>query len=152
LSASVATLPLGFRFAVVFFPLGAVPNPLDLRFQKVRGLSAEVQTTELKEGGQNLGSLRLPTGVAYNNLVLERGFVVGSPLNVEINVTLSLFKFSPCNVLVTLLSEAFIPLAAWFFFKAYPVKWTTSDLDADQKQVVIDTIEFTYARMQIMRI
>ena len=145
-------MPLGFRFGVMFFIGGAVPNPLDIRFQKVSGLSATVETTALKEGGQNLYAQKLPTGISYDNLVLERGLVVGSALNVEINATLSLFKFAPSNVLVTLFNESFVPLSAWMFFKAYPVKWSTSDLDATQKAVLIDRIELAYARMQIMRI
>ena len=45
---------LGFRFRVLFLIGGAIPNPLDIRFQKVSGLSAEVTTTTLEEGGQNL--------------------------------------------------------------------------------------------------
>jgi phage tail-like protein len=148
----VPDLPLGFRFSVVFFVLGVLPNPLDIRFQRVRGLSAQVDTTSLHEGGQNLYTQKLPTGISYGNLTLERGIVLGSPLALEINVALSLFRFRPSNVLVTLLDGTGIPLSAWFFYKAYPVRWSTADLDANDKSVLIETIELAYARMQIMRI
>ncbi len=145
-------LVLGFRFSVLFLAGGAVPNPLDIRFQKVSGLAAEVETDTLREGGQNLYAHRLPKGIKYDNLTLERGLVVGSPLNVEFNATLSLFKFAPSNVLVTLLSEKAVPLAAWLFLKAYPVKWSTSPLDAKDPAVAIDTMELAYTRMQMLRI
>jgi phage tail-like protein len=145
-------LPLGFRFSVVFFALGVVPNSIDIRFQKVRGLSAEIETTPIKAGGQNLYTQRLPTGISYGNLVLERGVVLGSLLAAEINVALSLFRFRPSNVLVTLLDGTGIPMSAWFFYKAYPVKWSTGDLDANDKNVLIESIELAYARMQVMRI
>ena len=148
----VPDLPLGFRFSVVFFSMGVLPNPLDIRFQKVRGLSAQVETTSLNAGGQNLYTQKLPTGISYGNLVLERGVVIGSPLALEMNVALSLFRFRPSNVLVTLLDGTGIPLNAWFFFKAFPVRWATADLDATDKSVLIETIELAYARMQIMRI
>jgi phage tail-like protein len=36
--------------------------------------------------------------------------------------------------------------------KAYPVKWSVSDLDADSNSVVIEHMELTYQRMQVMRI
>jgi len=36
--------------------------------------------------------------------------------------------------------------------KAYPVKWRVSDLDANSNTVVIETMELTYQRMQVMRI
>ncbi len=143
---------VGFRFAVLFLVGGAVPNPLDLRFQKVSGLSAEVTTKPVVEGGQNLYTQKLPERVSYGNLILERGLVIGSPLNIEFNVAMSLFKFSPCNVLVTLLSEDKVPLAAWMFLKAYPVKWSTAALDATQSGALIDTMELAYTQMQIMRV
>ena len=138
---------VGMRFSVLFMAAGVVPNPLDIRFHKVSGLSAEVATEPITEGGQNLYVQRLPQGIRYNNLVLERGMVIGSPLNIEFNVAMSLFKFATSNVLVTLLGEDRMPLAAWLFFKAYPVKWSTSDLAAEPS-LVIDTMELAYTRMQ----
>jgi phage tail-like protein len=143
---------IGMRFGVLFLAGGAVPNPLDIRFQKVSGLSAQVDTEEVSEGGQNLYTQKLPKGIRYNNLVLERGMVVGSPLNREFNAAMSLFKFATSNVLVTLLDEAKAPLAAWLFMKAYPVKWSTSDLNAADAALVIDTMELAYTRMQILRV
>ena len=149
---SSSDLLLGFRFGVYFFAGGVVPNPLDIRFQKVRGLSATVKTTPLQEGGQNLYTQQLPNSIEYGNLILERGMVVGSPLNLEFNAAMTLFKFAPSNVMVTLFDEAKTPISAWFFTNAYPVKWSTSDLDATQKNLLIDTLELAYARMQIIRI
>jgi phage tail-like protein len=143
---------LGMRFAVLFLAGGAIPNPLDIRFQKVSGLSVEVETESIREGGQNTYTQKLPTGIRQGNLILERGMVVGSPLNIEFNASLSLFKFLTSNVLVTLLSEDQSPLAAWLFMKAWPVKWSTSDLNATEPSLVIDTMELAYQRMQILRI
>jgi phage tail-like protein len=145
-------LILGFRFGVFFFIGGTVPNALDIRFQKVSGLSGEVKTQPLAEGGQNLYTHRLPTRVDYNNLVLERGMVIGSILLSEFNAALSLFKFKPSNVMVTLFNDDKQPLAAWMFLNAYPVKWATSNLDAEQEGLVIDTLELAYTRMQVMRV
>ena len=145
-------LILGFRFGVFFFAGGVIPNPLDIRFQKVSGLTASASTTTHKEGGQNLYTHKFPDRIDYGNLVLERGMVVGSPLNVEFNAAMSLFKFYTSNVLITLFGEEKIPLAAWLFMKAFPVKWSTSDLNAKEKSLVIDTMELAYARMQAIRI
>ena len=145
-------LVLGFRFGVFFFAGGVIPNPLDIRFQKVSGLSSEVGVLPKTEGGQNLYTHQLPERVTHGNLVLSRGMVVGSPLNIEFEAALGFFQFAPSNVMVTVFSEESVPLAAWLFLKAFPVKWATSDLDADQKTVVIDTMELAYTRMQRVRI
>src|SRR5262245_41899070 len=143
---------IGMRFGVLFLAGGVLPNPLDIRFQKVSGLSATVETKTIEEGGQNLYKQKVPTGINYNNLTLERGMVVGSPLNLEFNAVMSTFKFLTSNVLVTLLGEDKLPRAAWLFLKAFPVRWSTSDLNASDAQVVIDTMELAYTRMQILRV
>lgn len=143
---------LGFRFGVFFFAGGVVPNPIDIRFQKVSGLATEVQTTEVQEGGQNLYAHRLPQRIRYGNLVLERGMVLGSPLAVEFGAVMALFQFAPSNVLVTLFDASMAPVAGWLFVKAFPVKWSTSDLDAREGNLVIDTLELAYARMQVVRV
>ncbi len=142
---------LGFRFAVFFLAAGVVPNPIDIRFQRVRGLSATVETSPRKEGGQNLYTQKLPRAIDYGNLVLERGMVVGSPLQLELQAAFSQFQFMPSNVVVILFGDQGEPKAAWLFLRAYPVKWSTSDLDAEDKKVVIDTLELAYSRMQPLR-
>ncbi|WP_437604669.1 phage tail protein [Sorangium sp. So ce834] len=143
---------VNFRFGVFFFAGGVVPNPLDVRFKKVTGLSATVKTTPLEEGGQNLYTQPLPSRVEYGNLVLERGMVASSPLRLDFDAAMSLFKFAPSNVLVTLFSEAYTPVSAWFFSRAYPVKWSIADLAAEPKELLIESLELAYARMQIMKV
>lgn len=144
--------PLVHRFGVFFFAAGILPNPIDIRFQKVSGLSSEVGVDTINEGGQNLYAHRLPSKISYSNLVLERGIILGSPVNLEFNAAFSFFKFAPSNVMVTLFNEKSIPLAGWLFIKAFPVKWAVSDLDATENAVVIDTLELAYTRFQIIRI
>ena len=144
--------PVGFHFAVVFFVGGTKPNPLDMRFKKVSGLTSEIETITYKEGGENLYTHRLPNRVSYNNLVLERGMVVGSPLNIEFNATMSNLQFSPGNALVAILDDNGLPVAGWLFWKTYPVKWSVSDLAADVNGIVIETMELAYTRFQVLRI
>ena len=144
---------LSHRFGVLFLAGGFIPNPIDIRFQKVSGVSTEVQLETINEGGQNLYAHRLPKKMSYNNLVLERGYVtMPSLLNLEFNVAFSRFKFYPSNVLVTKFNESGTPIGAWLFIRAYPVKWSMSDLDAHANAVAIDTMELAYTRFQIMRI
>ncbi len=144
--------PLSHRFGVFFFATGVIPNPIDIRFQKVSGLNAEVNTDTIREGGQNLYTQRIPTKINYNNLVLERGIVTGSPLHIEFNSTLSFFRFAPSNVMVTLFGENSVPIAGWLFMKAYPVKWSIADFDANANAVVIETMELAYTRFQIVQL
>ena len=144
----VGNPPLAFRFGVFFFAAGVVPNPVDILFQKVSGIGSTINTKPVEEGGQNLYTQSLPEKIQYDNLVLERGLVTGSPLSIEFNAAMTLFRFAPSNVMVNLLNDTGLLVAAWLFTNAYPVKWSVSDLDADNNAVVVEHLELSYQRMQ----
>lgn len=145
-------LILGSRFAACFFAAGVAPNPLDIRFQRISGLATTVETLAVHEGGQNLHAHQLPRRLSHGNLTLERGLVIGSPLAVELNAAMSLFRFAPSNVMITLLGDDAAPLAAWMFLKAFPVRWATADLQGSEDRVLIETLELAYSSMQAMRV
>lgn len=141
-----------FRFSVVFLMGGVAPNPTEIRFQRVSGLSAAIPTATLVEGGQNLYTHRLPERVDYGNLILERGRMLVSQIDAVHGAAFSLFQFAPSDVIVTLLGEDGKPVCAWLFLMAYPVRWSTSDLDATKTELVIDTLELAYSRMQQLKL
>ncbi len=145
-------MPLAHRFAVFFFVAAVLPNPLDIRFQRVSGLSTRVETEPMKQGGKNLTTKYPPKRLTYENLVLERGFIVGSPLNIQLNDVMNEFKFFRSDVLVTLFNEAAVPISAWMFKEAFPVRWATADLNAQEDRILIDTLELCYSRMMTVRI
>ena len=149
---SLLGMPLSHRFGVFFFIAGVIPNPLDIRFQRVSGLSTRVETEPMNNGGKNLITKRLPKRLAYDNLVLERGFVVGSPLNLQLNDVMNEFKFFSSVVLVTLFNEDAVPISAWMFKEAFPVRWATADLNAQEDRILIDTLELSFTRMLTVRL
>jgi len=145
-------LLLNFRFSVSFLSWGGQGAAVDTRFQRVSGLGATVTTSAHAEGGQNLFTQSLPDKVGYTNLVLERGRVTRSTLNSRFDDALARFQFKTTDVLVTLLGDFRMPLASWMFYRAYPVKWATSDLSAKDPAILIDTMELAYTRMQPFRV
>ena len=149
---SLLGMPLSHRFGVFFFIAGVIPNPLDIRFQRVSGLSTRVETEPMNNGGKNLITKRLPKRLAYDNLVLERGFVVGSPLNLQLNDVMNEFKFFRSDVLVTLFNEDAVPISAWMFKEAFPVRWATADLNAQEDRILIDSLELSFTRMLTVRL
>ena len=144
--------PLGFRFGVMFSAGGKEAKPVDTLFQKVSGLSSSVETGNVSEGGQNLYLQTLPKRIKYDNLVLERGLVLDSALAGEFHNTMARFKFSLCNVLVTLLDTSGAPLMGWNFLNAFPLKWSVTDLDANANTVVIERLELSYQNMLVTRL
>ena len=133
--------PVAFHFKV---ELGASSDDEDIRFQEVTGLAAEVTTEELKEGGLPYPH-RMPTGTKFGNLVLKRGMVKGSKLRKWVRGAVEDFDFDPQDVEVTLLDEEHNPLAVWNFTRAWPVKWSVSDLKAQDNALVVESLELAYA-------
>lgn len=143
-------IPLGFRFEVKFsFPENGNTqgNQLknDIAFQEVTGLTAELGIETLEEGGENMFTHRLPTRAKYENLVLKRGMFKDSELITWFNDAVLNFTFKTANVTVVLLNEKRKPLEAWNFKNVWPVKWSISDLKAQENALVIETLELAYS-------
>lgn len=136
--------PPGFHFSVDFEI--AEKKDSDQRFQEVSGISRELNTEELKEGGENRFSYHLPNKVTYPNLVLKRGLLTSSGIIGWIQDALENFRVQPVNLSVTLLNEEHQPLAKWYIENAYPIKWSISSLKADENAIVVETLELKYQR------
>jgi phage tail-like protein len=135
--------PVGFHFRVEFILDGTVES--DIRFQEVSGLSAELGTEEVVEGGENRFSHRLPTRAKYANLTLKRGLLTESGLIDWCRDAIENFDFTPATVNVTLLNEQHEPVADTLsFIRAWPVKWSVSDFKAQDNALVIETLELSY--------
>lgn len=149
---SIGSSPVSYSFIVILMSMGVIPNPLDIRFSKVSGISSKIDIETLEEGGENLLTHNLPNRVSHETLKLERGMVIGSLMNFEFNKAMTSLQVEPSNVLVALLDHNGNPSAAWLFLKTYPVSWSVSDLDANQNELVIDTMEFAYQQFLSLRI
>lgn len=143
--------PLNNRFLVVFFHAvpailrrTGAPNPLDMLFRSVSGIGSSVELDAIPAGGQNLYTAQVPKRIKHDNLVLERGMVTPSLLSVEFELAMSQFRVKPLNVLVILLNMENLPVSAWLFLQALPVRWHLSNLDADNESVMIESLELTY--------
>ena len=134
---------VGFYFNVEFLGLDHATDN-DIRFQEVAGLSSEIGTEELKEGGENRFSHKLPMPAKYPNLTLKRGVITDTGLIQWFTDAVENFIFKPLTIKVSLLNEIGQPTLTWNFVNAYPVKWTVSSLDAKKNEVLVDTIELAY--------
>ena len=135
-------IPVVFHFKV---DVAGVGDDEDTRFQEVTGLGTEITTEELREGGLNSHTHRLPTGGKFGNLVLKRGFVTSTELVQWVRDAVEDFVFERRDVTVSLLNAKHDPLAAWNFADAYPVKWSISDFKAQDNALAIETLELSYA-------
>lgn len=134
--------PVSFHFKVEV--LGLPPNDHDARFTEVGGLSVEIGTEEIAEGGENRFIQKFPTRTKYSELVLKRGLLLNSEIFNWIKQCVEDLKITLKNLDVKLLNEKHEPLLTWHVYNAYPTKWSVSDLNANSNTVVIESLQIFY--------
>jgi len=141
------TLPVSFYFEVKF---AGIKNAEDSRFTEASGLEMELGVFQVKEGGENHFTHRLPDRGIQTNLILKRGVLAaGSDLAVWCKGILETDfgdKIKTKNIDVALLDADGNPLLVWTFTAAWPVKWSVSGYDAMKNDLAIESIEFSYQR------
>lgn len=134
--------PVGFHFSVEF--TGLSTGEKDYHFQSVSGLTVDIETEEVTEGGENRFKHKIPVRTKYPNLVLKRGLLVNSDVVNWCKKAVENFDFEPIDLIVKLLNEKHEPLMSWNIVHAYPIKWSIGDFNAEESKVVIETIELVY--------
>lgn len=123
-------------------------NKSDTSFQEVSGLTVDTELTEIREGGENRFSYRLPTRKRYQNLVLKRAILdLDSTLSTWCKDTLEgtgSVKIQPKTINVSLMDSAAKPLMVWNIVNAYPVKWEVGNFNAQENKIVIETLELAF--------
>lgn len=139
--------PLGFHFKVEVLGLPSAAD--DVRFTEVAGLSFEVAAEEVPEGGENRYVQKYPGRTKFADLVLKRGLLKRSEVWNWVERCVDTLQIEPKDVDVTLLNEAHEPLMTWHLVKAWPVKWSVSDLNAANNSFVVESLQLSYQRFRL---
>ena len=141
--------PVSFHYIVSFNGIG--DKIIDTQFQFVSGLTVEMESEQVKEGGENRFTHKLPTGSSYSDLVLKRGLATDSNLIRWFRNAFENLEIKPVTLNISLLNEAHEPLMSWNIVHAWPKKWSLSDLDAQQNAIAIETLELNYRTFSVIR-
>lgn len=141
-----------FRFEVVFVGEGQdMDSAPSVPFSEVSGLSLEIQTEDIQEGGNNGYTIRLPKPPKMKNLVLKRAMSAATPdIIVWARRAVENFDFEPKTVIVRIKDYQDNEVKAWNFEHAYPVKLSISDFSASKNEAVIETMELAYRKFRLM--
>lgn len=118
-------------------------------FKEVDGISVEMDTEEIAEGGENGFKHKVPTRPKFGDLELKRGYVPKDSMlgefcsTVLLNPVLSGFVRVP--ILVHLLDDTGVPSVSWSFFDAWPISWNIGKLDAMDNSYVVESLKFSYS-------
>lgn len=115
-------------------------------FSAVRGLEAEVEVLEYREGGMNEVVHRLPGALRYPNLVLSGGM---TSKGIESWFGDTRLGAARHTLTVTLMSRAGDVVRAWSFADAFPVRWTGPTLSATTGTVAGEELEIAHGGMKV---
>lgn len=119
----------------------------DIAFQSVTGLDSTLETEEVKEGGENRFTHVIPVRRKYGPLTLKRALL--SPDDSDLTTWLK-FAFDeqvvvPLDqVTITLLNQSHKALMYWKINNVWPLSWKVGELNAEQGEVLIETLELSY--------
>lgn len=137
--------PAAFHFKVAF---SATLGLSDTSFQEVSGISVELKTEPVVEGGENRYVHQLPTTIEHPKLVLKRGIgKISSPLVCWCKSVFEsdfMLPVVPMPIVVFLLDEKAAPCRAWSFMNTYPVSWIVDEFNSTKNEVAIEKIELNY--------
>lgn len=133
-------LPVVFHFSVT-----GLGGDKDVRFQEITGLTVEVETEPVKEGGENRYTHILPVRTKYTNLTLKRAVLNDADAITWCKNAIENFDFKPKDLTIQLLNEKHQPTMSWSIVRAYPIKWVFSNLDATKNEILLETLTLSYS-------
>ena len=139
---------VNFHFSVEF-SVGS--KDIDVRFQSVMGLDSTIDTESVREGGENRFEHVIPLRRKYGPLILKRGLL--KPADSALTRWLQdafeheIIKPLP-TVTIKLLNENHTSsLLYWTVSNVWPRSWKIGELNAEQGNILIETLELNYNRL-----
>ncbi len=131
----------GFYFQVLL-------NNETYSFKEVSGISMEINTEEITEGGENRFKYKVPTGLKHSNLELKRGVIPkSSDLNRWVYNTLTSGfdkRIETKTLEISLLNEKGDKIMTWSFVDAWPISWNSAPLNSMDNEILIESMSFSY--------
>jgi phage tail-like protein len=139
LSSAASVAACAFTAEVLGLTLGT--------FGTLRGLEAQVDVLEYREGGINDIVYRLPGQMTYPNLVLSNGLTSQTVSDWFDKTRLGAERHT---MTVTFLDNDGTAIRAWSFAEAFPIRWTGPVLSAGGSEVAGEELEVAHGGMKVM--
>lgn len=133
----------GWDFPVAFYFSVRIGNDA-LAFQEVSGISVEMETKTVPEGGENRLVHQLPVNLKCGPVVLKRAVArADEPFALWCRDVLEGDFSNPIKpklVFVHLLDRDGAPLRGWGLVQAYPVKWSVDGFSSMRNELAIESV------------
>jgi phage tail-like protein len=120
-------------------------------FDEVTGLDAKQEVFEIKEGGVNGMTHKLPGRITYSNVTLKWGAQHNNSLWAWYNdfVTKTDKTSELKDISIIQYDQHLDEIQRWNLTKAFPVKWVGPTFKASDNQVAIETLELAYHELTL---
>ena len=85
------------------------------------------------------------------SLSLKRGLFIDSGLIQWVRDAIEHLDIKTATVLVSLLNEQHAPLITYRCVHAWPQKWAVSDFNAENSQIVVESLDLAYQYFTIVK-
>lgn len=138
--------PVGIQFSHSSFRFSVAVDGVNYAaFTEFTLPTLQVETQDIKEGGQNAFAHKLPVRVTAGSATLKHGIATDfTLLNWYLDVLKGDIASATRQVTVVMYNESTVPLMTWAFRNAYPIKWSGPSFKTDNNSVAIEEIEFVH--------
>jgi phage tail-like protein len=121
-----------------------------IAFKEVSGLEEESQVIEYRAGDSKIHATSKMPGLKKNgNVTMKKGVYKSDNKFWDWYSQIKLNTIKRVPVTISLLDETGAPTMVWTLTNAFPVKITSTDLQAEGNEVAIETIEIAHEGLVI---
>lgn len=119
-------------------------------FTEVTGLEVTTEKIEYRDGASpEFSKIKMPGMQTFGDITLKRGSFKGDNEFFDWWNTVALNTITRRNVTISLLNEAHEPVVVWKVKNAWPLKVTSSDLNAGSNEVSVETLVLAHEGVTI---
>jgi phage tail-like protein len=125
-----------------------------MSFTEVTGLVMEREKIEYRHSdSKDFNKISMPGMVKNNNITLKRGKFEGDfDLNRWLDQVANERVENRRDIVIRLLNEKHVPVAAWSAIRCFPVKVTAPDLKSDANEIAVESIEIAHEGLKLMSV
>ena len=116
-------------------------------FQRVSGLSAEIEVVEFQDG-DDLTIRKRPGASRFGDVTLEKGYIVTNDL-LDWWTAARNGQYDRKDISIILNDNAGDPVRTWNLFGCWPRKWETGPLEGGKSEALVESVTFVVENMEI---
>ena len=117
----------------------------DLPFLEVSGLEIEADNISYRHGNDpSWGTIQMPGIKKSGNLILKKGVFAKDDIYQSLISKIALNTYKRMTIVIRLLDETTQPRMTWQIKNAFPLKYTSTDMNSESSVSSIETFEFSH--------